>query len=58
MPLIPALRKQRQVETSEFQDNQGYREKPCLKKTKQNNSKELGHEIVQWTDHLPFKLGV
>jgi hypothetical protein len=41
MPLIPALGKQRQVEfwvqgqsglQSEFQDSQGYAEKPWLKK--------------------------
>jgi hypothetical protein len=42
-PLIPALGRQRQVDfwvwgqpglQSEFQDSQGYTEKPCLKKTK------------------------
>jgi hypothetical protein len=41
MPLIPALMRQRQVDfqvrgqpglQSEFQDSQGYTEKPCLKK--------------------------
>jgi hypothetical protein len=41
MPLIPALGRQRQVDfwvrgqpglQSEFQDSQGYTEKPCLKK--------------------------
>jgi hypothetical protein len=41
MPLIPALKRQRQVDfrvqgqpglQSEFQDSQGYTEKPCLKK--------------------------
>jgi hypothetical protein len=41
MPLIPALRRQRQVGfwvrdqpglQSEFQDSQGYTEKPCLEK--------------------------
>jgi hypothetical protein len=40
-PLIPALRRQRQVDfwvrgqpglQSEFQDSQGYTEKPCLEK--------------------------
>jgi hypothetical protein len=44
MPLIPALGKQRQADfwvwgqpglQSEFQDSQGYIEKPGLKKTKQ-----------------------
>jgi hypothetical protein len=47
-PLIPALGRQRQVDfwvqgqpglQSEFQDNQGYTEKPCLKnKTKQKQA--------------------
>jgi hypothetical protein len=45
MPLIPALGRQRQEDfwvrgqpglQSEFQDSQGYTEKPCLKKPKQN----------------------
>jgi hypothetical protein len=52
MPLIPALRRQRQVDfwvwgkpglQSEFQYSQGYTEKPCLKKqnkTKQNKTKK------------------
>jgi hypothetical protein len=44
MPLIPALGRQRQVDfpvrgqpglQSEFQDSQGYTEKPCLRKQKQ-----------------------
>jgi hypothetical protein len=41
--LIPALRRQRQADLqswpglqSEFQDGQGYTEKPCLKKPKTN----------------------
>jgi hypothetical protein len=47
MPLIPALGRQRQVDfwvrgqpglQSEFQDSQGYTEKPCLEKTKQNKT--------------------
>ena len=42
-PLIPALRRQRQADfgvrgqpglQSEFQDSQGYKEKPCLEKQK------------------------
>jgi hypothetical protein len=48
MPLIPALGRQRQADfwvrgqpglQSEFQDSQGYTEKPCLEKnkTKQKN---------------------
>jgi hypothetical protein len=48
MPLISALGRQRQADfwvrgqpglQSEFQDNQGYTEKPCLEKTKQTNKK-------------------
>jgi hypothetical protein len=60
MPLIPALGRQRQVDfwvqgqpglQSEFQDSQGYAEKPCLKnKTKQNKQtkkkKDLGNETL------------
>jgi hypothetical protein len=56
MPLIPALGRQRQADfwvrgqpglQSEFQDSQGYTEKPCLEKTKQkqqnknNNNKRV-----------------
>jgi hypothetical protein len=58
MPLIPALVRQRQVDfwvrgqpglQSEFQDSQGYTEKPCLEKqhkktqhnTKQNKEKKI-----------------
>ena len=46
-PLIPTLGRQRQADfwvrgqpglLSEFQDSQGYTEKPCLGKTKQNNN--------------------
>jgi hypothetical protein len=51
-PLIPALERQRQVDfcvqgqpglQSEFQDSQGYTEKPCLKQTnkKQNKTKKV-----------------
>jgi hypothetical protein len=45
MPLIPELRRQSQADfwvqdqpglQSEFQDSQGYTEKPCLGKQKQN----------------------
>jgi hypothetical protein len=58
MPLIPALGRQRQADfwvqgqpglQSEFQDSQGYAEKPCLEKqnktkqkTKQNNKNKVG----------------
>ena len=51
MPLIPALGRQRQRQAdfrvqgqpglqSEFQDNQGYTEKPCLEKQTQNKNKK------------------
>jgi hypothetical protein len=50
-PLIPALGRQRQADfsvqgqpdlQSEFQDSQGYKEKPCLKQTnKQTNKRQL-----------------
>jgi hypothetical protein len=49
MPLIPALGRQRQADfwfrdqpglQSEFQDSQGYTEKPCLEKTKQNKKQK------------------
>jgi hypothetical protein len=49
-PLIPALRRQRQTDfwvqsrpglQSKFQDSQGYREKPCLKKKKKKKKSTL-----------------
>jgi hypothetical protein len=49
MPLIPALRRQRQADLcvqnqsglqSEFQDSQGYTEKPCLEKTNKKRKRE------------------
>jgi hypothetical protein len=49
MPLIPALGRQRQADfwvwgqpglQSEFQDSQGYTEKPCLKKKKKEKKKK------------------
>jgi hypothetical protein len=68
MPLIPALGKQRQVDfwvwgqpglQSEFQDSQGYTEKPCLKqnktkqnKTKQNKTKQNMKELHHRWDEL------
>jgi hypothetical protein len=48
-PLIPALRRQRQADfwvqgqpalQSEFQDSQGYTEKPCLEKQNKNKKKQ------------------
>jgi hypothetical protein len=44
-PLIPALGRQRQVQ-SEFQDSQGYTEKPCLEKqTKTKTKKTLSFGV-------------
>jgi hypothetical protein len=49
MPLIPALGRERQADfwvwgqpglLREFQDSQGYTEKPCLKKKKKKRKKE------------------
>jgi hypothetical protein len=49
MPLIPAFRRQRQVDfrvrgqpglQSKFQDSQGYTEKPCLEKPKEKTNKQ------------------
>jgi hypothetical protein len=54
-PLIPALGRQRQADfsvrgqpglQSEFQDSQGYTEKPCLKK---QNKKKLFISIFKYT---------
>jgi hypothetical protein len=53
MPLIPALGRQRQVDfwvqgqpglQSEFQDSQGYTEKPCLEKPKTKREREREKE--------------
>jgi hypothetical protein len=50
MPLVLALGRQRQADfwvqgqpglQSEFQDSQGYTEKPCLEKPKKKKKKEL-----------------
>jgi hypothetical protein len=55
-PLIPALGKQRQADflvrgqpglQSEFQDSQGYTEKPCLKKPTKQTSKQKIEEFLQ-----------
>ena len=52
MPLIPALERQRQADfwvqgqpalQSEFQDSQGYTEKPYLKKTKKQKNYSLSN---------------
>jgi hypothetical protein len=55
-PLIPALGRQRQVDfwvrgqpglQSEFQDSQGYTEKPCLQKPNNNNKRNMGSCFFQ-----------
>jgi hypothetical protein len=67
-PLIPALGRQKQADfwvwgqpglQSEFQDSQGYTEKPCLRKktkqkqtNKQNISTELSVSLVSYTPYL------
>jgi hypothetical protein len=62
MPLIPAPGRQRQADfwvqgqpglQSEFQDSQGYTEKPCLKKknknkNKKNKKKKLENTLESW----------
>jgi hypothetical protein len=59
MPLIPALGRQRQADfwvwgqpdlQSEFQDSQGYTEKPCLKKKKKKKKRTtaLTEKIKQY----------
>jgi hypothetical protein len=54
-PLIPALGRQRQVDfwvwgqpglQSEFQDSQGYAEKPCLKKKKKQKQKKKQKTLI------------
>jgi hypothetical protein len=63
IPLIPALGRQRQVDfwvwgqpglQSEFQDSQGYREKPCLQKTSKHHVKNLStlwSKLLLWLPH-------
>jgi hypothetical protein len=54
-PLIPALGRQRQVDfwvqgqpglKSEFQDSQGYTEKPCLEKPNQTKPKKTSLSVI------------
>ena len=64
-PLIPALGRQRQADfwvrgqsglQSEFQDSQGYTEKPCLEKTKKQTNKNAFNHIailLVLDKHLP-----
>jgi hypothetical protein len=57
MPLIPALRRQRQVDfwvrgqpglQGEFQDSQSYTEKPCLEKPNQKKKKKKKEGTERW----------
>ena len=64
MPLIPALGRQRQVDfwvwgqpglQSEFQDSQGYIEKPCLEKKQTNNNNKESNSVQNFYHiHLIF----
>jgi hypothetical protein len=68
MPLIPALERQRQVDfwvqgqpglQSEFQDSQGYTEKPCLKKKKKkkfNWHMVMLHKVEQLYNEYLIKI--
>jgi hypothetical protein len=61
--LIPALKRQRQVDLcefkassgiqSEFQDSQGYTEKPCLRTNKQTNKQTNTKPKSQQQNNLP-----
>jgi hypothetical protein len=65
-PLIPALGRQRQADfwvpgqpdlQSEFQDSQGYTEKPCLRKKKKKKKKTVwtkGYTVRQTLTHYSF----
>jgi hypothetical protein len=62
-PLIPELGRQRQVDfwvrgqpglQSEFQDSQGYTEKPCLEKPKQTNKQTKNPKLVIISSMLPL----
>jgi hypothetical protein len=59
-PLIPALGRQRQADSwvrgqpglqSEFQDSQGYREKPCFKKKKKKKENKRINQVPQIRFH-------
>jgi hypothetical protein len=65
-PLIPALGRQKQADfwvrgqpglQSEFQDSQGYREKPCQNKTTKNKKPQLSiiNSVRHWLSHLGWE---
>jgi len=63
MPLIPVLGRQKQVELrvqgqpglqSEFQDNQGYTEKPCLEKPKNQTNKHFFKDLFYLYKYVYF----
>jgi hypothetical protein len=60
MPLLPALRRQRQADfwvqgqpglQSEFQDSQCYTEKPCLKKQTNKQTNKLKSMLFKYERH-------
>jgi hypothetical protein len=52
-PLISALRRQRQSGLqSEFQDSQGYTEKPCLEKPKQQQQQQQQKPFTEYLNEL------
>jgi hypothetical protein len=62
MPLVPALGKQRQANfwvqgqpdlQSEFQDSQGYTEKPCLKKKLKKQKQKQKQKPTTTTNKNP-----
>jgi hypothetical protein len=67
MPLIPALRRQRQADfwvqgqpglQSEFQDSQGYTEKPCLEKPKQQQQQQKIKTMKSKQKNIQNKVGM
>ena len=64
MPLIPALGRQKQADfwvwgqsglQSEFQDNQGYKEKHCLEKQKKQNKTKQNKKPQKTKQKTPNK---
>jgi hypothetical protein len=55
MTLVPALRKQRQVNQGEFKGSQGYTAKSCLEKQNQNK-KQTNKKQQQQKAKLPLSV--